>query len=770
MKRLLIQFSKNSAITLVMLTVVFGTFQPLVAMAQSASPSAQTGILPASQGFSSSGSGNSSLVNSGGTADVSGVAQTFQNPTATSLAPNQQAATSASTNTNNNDIGCSFTSSSGFALCLSSVIYIFTVGIASSFAYVSAYFFDFAIQLSLNSAAYSLAFISQGWTTARDIANMAFLFILIYIAFLIMFSAETSGTIPLLTWVIVIALLVNFSFFFTRLVIDAGNILSIQFYNAITAPSIGSGGQGAGAAVTTTVTNYLTPGAANTKDLTASIMGMLNLQGLYGNTSFQQFIGNQSGISGFGVVFIATAFIYIAGAIMLWILTVMFATAGVKFLFRIVVLWFLIIASPLAFVARAVPSLKKYYDEWQEKLITHAFYPVAFMFIFLILTDFSNQLSGTGGNSLLGGLFGSIPSTASNTPPIAALGILVANVAIRLGFVIAVLWVGLEASNKIGVMGAKQAENFGSWAGGALKGTTRAAINYGPGWAGGARYRNTVATGADKLGKAVAGSRWANETGTLGGIVGYRLKKNVLEPLKDTSLGTVASTFNERDKFLKTRKADMSNNLRDTENREIVTKAAAAPAAVSDKDKDRIKTLSKRELESMKADDLKAIASLLTDDQIKKIKEIEKFSDKEKENIDREWQEASKQAPVQKANKLLTELTRLSPANPAVVAAATAGTTINQHVTETLMTNLEAVLDQTKADHKLAEEQLHTIVNTPGAAPAAIAASTAALGAAITRLGNADKAYNKAKELDTERKKVTAGVGGVAAAETFIRR
>src|SRR6185369_3602202 len=106
------------------------------------------------------------------------------------------------------------------------------------FAYVAAYFFDWSISLSLNGTAYALDFVSQGWTTARDIGNMAFLFILLYIAFKIMFEAETNETVHMLVVVIVIALLVNFSFFFTRLAIDAGNILAIQFYNAIDAPSI----------------------------------------------------------------------------------------------------------------------------------------------------------------------------------------------------------------------------------------------------------------------------------------------------------------------------------------------------------------------------------------------------------------------------------------------------------------------------------------------------------------------------------------------------
>ena len=103
----------------------------------------------------------------------------------------------------------------------------------SIFAYIGGYVFSFAVQLTLQSVTYSLDFLTSGWTAVRDIANMAFIFILIYIAVVIIFKAETSGTMTMLAWVVVMALLINFSFFLTRVVVDAGNILAVQFYNAI---------------------------------------------------------------------------------------------------------------------------------------------------------------------------------------------------------------------------------------------------------------------------------------------------------------------------------------------------------------------------------------------------------------------------------------------------------------------------------------------------------------------------------------------------------
>src|SRR3989344_5113575 len=77
------------------------------------------------------------------------------------------------------DFGCDLPGV-GFSKCVAAVVYWIGPGIASIVASIGAYFFSIVVQLSLNSTAYALDFLSTGWTTVRDIANMAFIFILIY--------------------------------------------------------------------------------------------------------------------------------------------------------------------------------------------------------------------------------------------------------------------------------------------------------------------------------------------------------------------------------------------------------------------------------------------------------------------------------------------------------------------------------------------------------------------------------------------------------------
>jgi hypothetical protein len=383
---------------------------------------------------------------------------------------------------------CSW-SASTWDICISNLVYVFTVGLMSTFAYIGAFFFSYTIALSLNSSAYALTFLSTGWEIVRDIANMTFIFILIYIALVVMLQAETAGTIKMLAVVIVVALLVNFSFFFTRLVIDAGNILAVQFYNAI--PNVGA------------------PFANGVKNLSEGIMQGVSVQNLLGSAEFQQFYAQNKGGSGFLNVVITLSMVYIALGAMFAMLFITFLTVGVKFLMRIVALWFLIIASPLAFVAKAIPKLSGFYDQWQKLLIKSAFYPAIFLFIFYILSLFLES-NGAQQGSLVSGIFNTLPgttSTAEGGAGLAAIGTAIATVSIRLGFVIAILYVGLKVSDWVVTEGSAMAAKATGWAtGNALRATTATA-----GWTG----RQTVGRGALALSRTATVQGWASK-GPLG--------------------------------------------------------------------------------------------------------------------------------------------------------------------------------------------------------------------------------------------------------------
>jgi hypothetical protein len=360
-------------------------------------------------------------------------------------------------------------SCTSLASCIAEVVYWFTVGLGGAVAYLAAWVFSLAVALSLSSTAYALTFITEGWTIMRDLANMLFVLILVYLALTIMFRADTHDTAKKLAWVIVIALIINFSFFFTRVVIDAGNLLAVQFYNAIEAKAIGETAKESplsGSEVTTIT------GGETTKDLTYSIMNGIGVHKIMGSDAFEAFQNNSSGVSGFVAEFLVLSFINITVGAMFFMLAATFFAVAVKFIVRIAVLWLLIIASPIAFVANTLQEGKHWYKRWQSELIKHAFYPAFFLFIFYILTLFMKELTAEGSTTIIEQAFGDRGGGYAGDNFTFIITV-IASVVIRLGFVLALLYIGLKASEALGVMGANFANNvatkvnsFGRFGGG----------------------------------------------------------------------------------------------------------------------------------------------------------------------------------------------------------------------------------------------------------------------------------------------------------------
>jgi hypothetical protein len=354
----------------------------------------------------------------------------------------------------------------GFLL---SFIYAVFVGLGGAVAGAAAIFLNLTVKLSLDSAVYGVEFVSQGWVIARDLANMAFIFILLYIAFTLMLQANTSNTINMLVGVIAVALVINFSFFFTRIVIDAGNILSIQFYNAIVADS---GGESLPVSVFTDI---------KVPDITSKIMNGLNFQSALSPESLQKItetykddIGKLSG------TFISFMFVYVMIGIMFLMLAMAFVAAGIKFVIRIVSLWLAIILAPLALVAWSFERSKGghggghgggYFKRWTTLLLSNAFYPAVFLFILLLISNFmGGQGQGSFDQQLLA-------AASTNQNGVFALGSIIANIGVRLGFVLVMLYFAIKYSDYgTNIWGADWANRKGAdvafgWTGAILRST-----------------------------------------------------------------------------------------------------------------------------------------------------------------------------------------------------------------------------------------------------------------------------------------------------------
>lgn len=115
--------------------------------------------------------------------------------------------------------------------CLVVILYHLFVTIPAWLMITSAKLFDFAVTLTLSDTMYRAPFIEKIWHIVRDFANIFFILILLYAAFQIIFG--NGGGKKMVASVLLIALLVNFSLFFTRVVVDSSNVLGLIFYNKI---------------------------------------------------------------------------------------------------------------------------------------------------------------------------------------------------------------------------------------------------------------------------------------------------------------------------------------------------------------------------------------------------------------------------------------------------------------------------------------------------------------------------------------------------------
>jgi len=219
--------------------------------------------------------------------------------------------------------------------------------------------FDKAIEVALDSSYLNQSYIKDGWVFARNITNIFFIFILLVIAISTILRFEEYGAKRLLAKLIIMALLVNFSFAITRAVIDVSNVAAVSFYNkALTKTTVSNGGS-------RSITSQLVTNLKLASTIAQS-------KGAISNTSTAVTF-----LLGAGLMFI-TALVLLGGAILFIVRTITFA--------------FLIIISPIAFLASVLPGTQKYFGQWSNELMNQAFFAPIYLFMISIVLDIS--LSG----------------------------------------------------------------------------------------------------------------------------------------------------------------------------------------------------------------------------------------------------------------------------------------------------------------------------------------------------------------------------------------
>lgn len=239
---------------------------------------------------------------------------------------------------------------------------------ASWFLWVAGWFFNATIVYSLNMGEFfkHVPIVDMGWKILRDVANLCFIFILLYIAINTILQTKSTDTKRLLIRVVIVAIVLNFSLFFAKVIIDSSNILALQFYEKMS--SVDNSNEDSRSSFD--------------KGISQTFIKHLGIENVYraGGSGEEQPIptGKNTILIMLGgvVLIIVTAFVFMAGAIM--------------FIIRTVTLIFLLILSPLAFLAMILPQTEGHWKKWIGYLLNQSFFaPIYMMMMYLVIAILS---------------------------------------------------------------------------------------------------------------------------------------------------------------------------------------------------------------------------------------------------------------------------------------------------------------------------------------------------------------------------------------------
>ncbi len=345
-------------------------------------------------------------------------------------------------------IGCTEIGNSSITACLQQVLYFFMYSIPAWLLTLSGSLFDALAGLTLSTKLYTgSSFIGYAWGIVRDLSNIFFIFILLFIAISLILGLEIGHANPkkMLISVVIIAILLNFSMFFTKIIIDSSNILARLFYNQITVTAKDTSGN---IAVYAPIISKVHTDV-DEKGLSGIIVSAFRPQILTNPDFYNKFKEAQVGSyyedaynsfnSSVGVGIFTGAYHLAQGALTTPYGTGVYATvnlpvsvtislivtSGLIFLFatfafvksslafvgRIIGLWIQIIFAPFAFITYIIPSMQHIegigWTGWWKKTIELAFMaPIFMFFIYLIsllakssviLNTFNPDLQTTGG-------------------------------------------------------------------------------------------------------------------------------------------------------------------------------------------------------------------------------------------------------------------------------------------------------------------------------------------------------------------------------------
>lgn len=229
--------------------------------------------------------------------------------------------------------------------------------------------------------------LENAWSNIKDLANIAFILGLIYISMSLITGWQSNQAKGTFIKIVLIAIVINFSLFGTKILIDAGNITAKMFYSQLVVNDQGAartydrGADGGG------ISGIFFSDDAEIKDISGAVMSKFNPTRLFNETSFDSFIDSFNGKDQrWGIVMV----LMFAFTVMNVVIGVSFIVASLTFISRTVWLVLLSIVSPLALVSTFLPIGRGLFDKWLSMLFDRCFCVVVYLFFIWLLVIISD--------------------------------------------------------------------------------------------------------------------------------------------------------------------------------------------------------------------------------------------------------------------------------------------------------------------------------------------------------------------------------------------
>lgn len=207
--------------------------------------------------------------------------------------------------------------------------------------------------------------IDNGWTIFRDFSNILIIGIFVFIAISIILGLKEFGQKKLIANVLIIAVLINFSLLFTKIIIDGSNFAAFQIYKQMAGGTVGTD--------------------ASSFDIAGGFLRPMGMTSVWSDSALVTAAVGKSTSSAL------QAFMFgLIGGLLLLVAALVLFYGCFLIIARAILFIFLMLTAALAFATYLVPSLAhgEYgWSSWWKALFNNAiFAPLVMLFLAVSLT------------------------------------------------------------------------------------------------------------------------------------------------------------------------------------------------------------------------------------------------------------------------------------------------------------------------------------------------------------------------------------------------